>query len=414
MNKTIPQKNINRSPMNSYLSKSHQSLNLQQSPKISSKKFRRNITIHIPNNDEKLFSARDIDLKKTNQRGTKLPIQYIRRNDKELQEIITGKKNYNSFRNENTPIKAFKRDFPSFDERKVSKNKYYKIENIKENNINKRPKTATSLHSRNVIKKNIPQIDINKIIEHNYTNKSVDLNNNRIHTESDRYLPKGFLDYHKYITNPNYYKETIDKKIKEITPLYKSVNYKEIKTQALKSDIFMQNTPLDRKELNYNAFRENHQTNVIYMESDIFNRKSNLSNFEKEKMGEKFLFKSELAKNKISSIAKSNSDWVDKKTNILKTTNLPSTKYNIISPGIMNEIPVKNEVKIFNKTKGLDEFNNLTRVTATNPNIDYINKIKENPFAFRKVRELCSDYIESYCQGKSILSKPFGKENIIK
>ena len=207
--------------MNSYLSKSHQSLNLQQSPKISSKKFRRNITIHIPNNDEKLFSARDIDLKKTNQRGTKLPIQYIRRNDKELQEIITGKKNYNSFRNENTPIKAFKRDFPSFDERKVSKNKYYKIENIKENNINKRPKTATSLHSRNVIKKNIPQIDINKIIEHNNTNKSVDLNNIRIHTESDRYLPKGLLDYHKYITNPNYYKETIDKKKKEITPLYK-------------------------------------------------------------------------------------------------------------------------------------------------------------------------------------------------
>jgi hypothetical protein len=176
----------------------------------------------------------------------------------------------------------------------------------------------------------------------------------------------------------------------------------------------MQKNPLDKKELNYNAFRENHKTNVVYMESDIFNRKKNLSSFEKEKMGEKFLFKSELAKNKISSIAKSNSDWEDKKTNVLKTTNLPSTKYNIISPGIMNEIPVKNGVTIFNKTKGLDEFIHLTRVTAANPNIDYVKKIKENPFAFRKVRELCSDYIESYCQGKSILSKPFGKENMIK
>ena len=81
----------------------------------------------------------------------------------------------------------------------------------------------------------------------------------------------------------------------------------------------MQKTPLDKKELNYNAFRENHKTNVVYMESDIFNRKKNLSPFEKEKMGEKFLFKSELAKNKISSIAKSNSDWEDKKTNVLKT-----------------------------------------------------------------------------------------------
>ena len=53
MNKTIPQKNINRSPMNSYLSKSHQSLNLQQSPKISSKKFRKKITINITNKDKK-------------------------------------------------------------------------------------------------------------------------------------------------------------------------------------------------------------------------------------------------------------------------------------------------------------------------------------------------------------------------
>jgi hypothetical protein len=228
-----------------------------------------------------------------------------------------------------------------------------------------------------------------------------------IHTESDRYLPKGYLDYYKFVTNPNYYKEIIETKIKGNTPLYKSVNYKEIKSQALKSDILMQKPVLDRKELNYNAFRDSHKTNVKYMESDIFHRKNNLSDFEKNKMGEKFLFKSDLAKNKISNIANSNSEWVDKKTNVFKTTNLPSTQYNIIAPGRINTIPIKKDINIYNKTKGLDEFIHLTRVTAANPNLDYVQKIKENPFAFRKVKEICSDYLESYSQGKSILSKPF-------
>jgi hypothetical protein len=32
---------------------------------------------------------------------------------------------------------------------------------------------------------------------------------------------------------------------------------------------------------------------------------------------------------------------------------------------------------------------------------------KENPYAFRKVREMCNDYYESYNPGKSILRKPF-------
>ena len=121
MLKKTPQKNLNIRPMSSYISKSYRSLNLQQSPKISSKKFRRNIAINIPENSERLFSLRDIDLKKTNQRGTELPIQYQRRNDNELKQIINGK-GFNSFRNQNTPVKAFKRNFPSFDEREFINN----------------------------------------------------------------------------------------------------------------------------------------------------------------------------------------------------------------------------------------------------------------------------------------------------
>ena len=376
MIKTIPQRDFNIRPMSEYASKSHNSISIQQSPKISSKKFR-NIIIESPNSN-KLFSLRDINLKKTNQKGTELPQQYIRRNDEELQQLLTSN-TYNS----------------SKTEKKL-----------------KRPQSASAGHSKIYMKNDNLQIETSDI----KTNNNLKKNKYKsrlikyipIHTESDRYLPKGYLDYYKFVTNPDYYKETIEKKIKGNTPLYKSVNYKEIKSQALKSDILMQKPINDRKELNYNAFRDSHKTNVIYMQSDIFHRKNNLSEYEKNKMGEKFLFKSDLAKNKISNIANSNSEWIDKKTNVFKTTNLPSTKYNIIAPGRINSIPIKNDIKVYNRTKGLDEFIHLTRVTAANPNLDYVQKIKENPFAFRKVKEMCSDYLESYSQGKSILSKPFG------
>jgi hypothetical protein len=408
MIKTIPQRDFNIRPMSEYASKSHNSISIQQSPKISSKKFR-NIIIESPNSS-KLFSLRDINLKKTNQRGTELPQQYIRRNEEELKQLLTSN-NYYSSRNEKNPIKAFNKEFPSFDERKVSNNETKKLSsnnNEKTEKKIKRPQSASLPNSKmNMKKDNLQNETSNKKNNNRKRYKNRLIKYIPIHTESDRYLPKGYLDYYKFVTNPDYYKEIVETKIKGNTPLYKSVNYKEIKSQALKSDILMQKPVMDRKELNYNAFRDSHKTNVIYMQSDIFHRKNNLSDFEKKKMGEKFLFKSELAKNKISNIANSNSEWVDKKTNVFKTTNLPSTQYNIIAPGRINTIPIKKDINIYNKTKGLDEFIHLTRVTAANPNLDYVQKIKENPFAFRKVKEICSDYLESYSQGKSILSKPF-------
>ena len=411
MIKTIPQRDFNIRPMSEYASKSHNSISIQQSPKISSKKFR-NIIIESPNSS-KLFSLRDINLKKTNQRGTELPQQYIRRNEEELKQLLTSN-NYYSSRNEKNPIKAFNKEFPSFDERKVSNNETKKLSsnnNEKTEKKIKRPQSASLPNSKmNMKKDNLQNETSNKKNNNRKRYKNRLIKYIPIHTESDRYLPKGYLDYYKFVTNPDYYKEIVETKIKGNTPLYKSVNYKEIKSQALKSDILMQKPINDRKELNYNAFRDSHKTNVIYMQSDIFHRKNNLSEYEKNKMGEKFLFKSDLAKNKISNIANSNSEWIDKKTNVFKTTNLPSTKYNIIAPGRINSIPIKNDIKVYNRTKGLDEFIHLTRVTAANPNLDYVQKIKENPFAFRKVKEMCSDYLESYSQGKSILSKPFGNE----
>ena len=158
MIKTIPQRDFNIRPMSEYASKSHNSISIQQSPKISSKKFR-NIIIESPNSN-KLFSLRDINLKKTNQKGTELPQQYIRRNDEELQQLLTSN-TYNSSKTENNPIKVFNKKFPSFDEEKVSKNKTKKLSsnnNKKTEKKLKRTQSTSEGHSKIYMKNNNIQI----------------------------------------------------------------------------------------------------------------------------------------------------------------------------------------------------------------------------------------------------------------
>ena len=400
----------NSRPNSANISNSHKSINLLQSPKISSTKFRRDIIIDSNINKNKLFSLNDINDKITNQRGTELPIQYKRRSEKELDELFTIKeyKSYKKEDKESKKNKTLKKEHLSFDERKNLNNPIKNSTNdisinnltIDENKI-KRQQTSITLRKKN---KNFSNENLN-----NKPTKSIKqkIKYKPIHTENDYYLPKNYIHYYKFVTNPEFYKEKINDKIQSITPHYKLINYKEIKAKASESDIFMQKEIKDSREINYNSFRERKSNNNYYNESDIFNRKKDLNDFEKKKTGEKFLFKSELAKNKISNIADSNSDWEAKKSLLITSKNLPSTKYNIISPRLINHIPIKSDIIKYNKTKGIDEFIDLTRVTSSNPNLDYVKVIKENPYAFRKVREMCNDYYESYNPGKNILRKPF-------
>ena len=373
---------------------SHSKLSLQQSPKISSKKFR-NIIIDSPNNLNKLFSLRDINIHKI-QKGTELPIQYMR-NKSEFED------NYFS-----TKFKTI-----NSESRNINHNiKQNKTEIEIENKNNKRPQSAKNLKTKNRIKKNkeekkIPELDLENLEKKKKSNNDVFT----LHNLSDRYLPKNYKYYFQCVTNPNFFKNKINNKIKEKRNNRGSVNLQNIKLNNLKSDIFMLKETKDPKEINYNIFRENHKKNIIYLQSDIFNTNKNLTDFEKEKTGEKFLFNSQLSKNKFSNIAESKSNWEDKKINIIKAINKSSVSYNILNSSKKNYINQTNkDVKTYNKTKGIDEFVDLTRITSSNPNLDFQNKFKENPFTFRRIRQLCSDFIESYNQGKAILKKPFPKE----
>ena len=380
------------------------SINLQQSPKIYSKKFR-NIIIESTITDNKFYSLIDINDKKFIQNGTKLPKQYKRLNEKEFEEIYFKQK-FKTIENENENINKIKKN-----QKKKNKDnnfKCYSNTNINHNEII-RPQSAKNLTLKNQIinkkKEIMPKLNLENI-ENNIEEKKY-----TIHTENDRYLPKNYKYYLKCITNHSFFNNKIIEKIKKYSPLQKNINYNDIKNKNLKSNVF--NEKISDKELNYKNITKHIKSN-IYLESDIFNlnKIDNLNNFQKKKIGEQFLFNSPLTKSKLSNIAESNSNWKDKKLNILKSINKSSVPYNILSPSIKNKDLSNENVKLFNKMKGINEFEDLTRIYSPNHNIEYQKKFNENKLNFRKVKEICSDYIESYSKGKDILKNIFPKNEI--
>ncbi len=305
------------------------SINLQQSPKIYSKKFR-NIIIESTITDNKFYSLIDINDKKFIQNGTKLPKQYKRLNEKEFEEIYFKQK-FKTIENENENINKIKKN-----QKKKNKDnnfKCYSNTNINHNEII-RPQSAKNLTLKNQIinkkKEKMPKLNLENI-ENNIEEKKY-----TIHTENDRYLPKNYKYYLKCITNHSFFNNKIIEKIKKHSPLQKNINYNDIKNKNLKSNVF--NEKISDKELNYKNITKHIKSN-IYLESDIFNlnKIEHLNNFQKKKIGEQFLFNSPLTKSKLSNIAESNSNWKDKKLNILKSINKSSVPYNILSPSIKNK-----------------------------------------------------------------------------
>ncbi len=398
-------------PLSHYLNKNNKNILtdnnknvlLQQSPKISSRKFRVFKTEENKNKSNKyiknnLFSLNDINDKVTNKRGTDFPDSFKRYNYNELKKIITSS-NENKIKNEE------------------------KIEENKQNNNNnnkdyKRPNSAKNLNKKK-LKINIENNNTkenNKNNENN-NNKNKDIkiiyNTNKkaeellikymINKKNDKFLPKNYNYYNTCLNNPILYNEMKNEQILKIAPKYKILNYNNIKNKINYSDIFFV-----KKENNINNKTFNN-TNNKYLQSNIFNTK-NLTNYDIEKSSEKYLFnKTNLQK--YSKISDSKSDFVPYKinnVNQINSNNLTNEKYNIIAPNIKNYLDIcKNDVKSNKKIKGLSEFYDKTRKTNCNINEDYQKAFENNKFTFRKVHQMCGDYIESYNISKSLVNHPF-------
>ena len=396
-------------PLSHYLNKNNKNILtdnnknvlLQQSPKISSRKFRVFKTEENKNKSNKyiknnLFSLNDINDKVTNKRGTDFPDSFKRYNYNELKKIITSS-NENKIKNEE------------------------KIEENKQNNNNnnkdyKRPNSAKNLNKKK-LKINIENNNTKENNKNNENNNNKDIkiiyNTNKkaeellikymINKKNDKYLPKNYNYYNTCLNNPILYNEMKNEQILKIAPKYKILNYNNIKNKINYSDIFFV-----KKENNINNKTFNN-TNNKYLQSNIFNTK-NLTNYDIEKSSEKYLFnKTNLQK--YSKISDSKSDFVPYKinnVNQINSNNLTNEKYNIIAPNIKNYLDIcKNDVKSNKKIKGLSEFYDKTRKTNCNINEDYQKAFENNKFTFRKVHQMCGDYIESYNVSKSLVNHPF-------
>lgn len=322
-------------------------LTLQQSPKISSNKFRGKVGNDKPT--QKLFSLLDVNDKITNQRGTDMPGNYKRRTKEELDKVLRGKE-------------------------EVSK--------------------TGEVPNNNKEKKQTKKMRVNSA--HPGVHKF----------KKDRYLPKFYENYYAQVQCPRLLTEALTQNTFHNPHLY-NISIKDIKAKVYNSDVFMIKPLPSQTKAGDPLVKQNNK----YMASDIFYRDKNPEKFAIEKSGEKYFFNSSSTSNKFTTAIESNSAWKDKNTGIIKMKNLPSTNYNILSPTAKSITRPRSEYhQPANKTKAISEFIDLTRVPAPNFNPGYQSYLNKNQFTFRKVHGMCSDYAETFGANRNLCSKLFSSK----
>jgi hypothetical protein len=403
----------------------------------------RNIYSHT-----KLFSLLDVDEKITNSKGTSLPVQYKRLTPSELKTIfgVTYTTGWNYDKNfmkkimENTEkqknelkmkrIKIIKSNscqnfndkeynvkLDNYNENNKIK-KFKKKENLilNENNIQLNDKddnlknlnTEKNLKNSNTInhfplslneKENMPKKEIYKSSDNINYQKS---------NRKDRWLPKGYNDYELLVKNPHLLKLNFNSNnvFAGKLPL---LNLKEIQYKSTHSDIFFQEPP-SKHESDYIKRVMNIRDT---QNSDIFLQKNDLDSVCKS--GETYLFKPQ-KKFIFNNSIESNSTWTphNPKKGLI---NHCSTEYNLVN-GTKNFSQTKNDIMIesknlkinpIHKQKGLNEFTDLTRVSAPNISKPYNEAYKNNQDVFKKRTDICGNYYDIHGSYRDLCDRPFYK-----
>ena len=384
---------------------------ITQSHKISTNKLK------YSTKKEKLYSLNDINDKITNSKGPKIPKQYKRLTDKELNQYYGNDK-----------LVGWSYD-------KLLINKYFQQFKTPQNIVNKKIGNLTESHKEN---------DTN-LLNNNKNNEISNHNNNENNKKvgfkrpfsqrnkksqrfipatkrNDIWMPKDYKKYDLQVKNPRIISTALsfDISLKRIP----SYSYQEIRKKMNNTDIFFTK---DKSNNNNKRIKSSY----IFSESDVFcvkNDKVNLS-----KCGETYLFKHNSLK-KYTPINESNSGWKPG-VNYPNLINHPSTNYSILSPSMKNDQYIRTKQSIFeeskninknkindayqkkisffnptHKQKGLGEFIDITKNGSGNPGKDYVNKIKENPLCFQKNSEVCATFGDVYYNYKNVSTRPFMKE----
>lgn len=333
---------------------------MKQSPKITSGKIRPGTRGPEFNKDttEKLFSQLDIPINKI-ATGTKLPQQYIKRDEEELQKIFNGEEPINDLK-QNEETKQFSK----------TANNFFTTRNTNHN-------TAYN--------KFIPDIPtINDMKE----------------SRPDSLKPGRFSEYERLVKTSHTNRHN---------PNFPIVNAKEIKSKMQSSDVFF------RKKDNQDIIQCSHskQKALDYQDSDIFNHKNNL--ISNNKSGEPYMIK-DPKKVYYSITSKSNSEW-HTKNSVPTLLNYTSAEYHLLNPGIKNISKTKKDIVesagMFNPTyrqKSICEFIDLTRVGVPNPNKEYLQAFNKAKFSFGRNTNLCGSYLNVHRMYKNMSDRPFVKK----
>ena len=387
---------------------------MTQSPKMTTNKLR------YSTQKEKLYSLNDINDKITNSKGPKLPKQYKRLTDKELNQYYGNDKlvgwSYDKlfinqyFQKFKNPQNAVNKKSENLDKlQKKYNTNLLKSENNKDNEISNQNNNGENnkivIFKRPFSQRNKKPQKIILATKRNYI-----------------WMPKNYRKYDLQVKNPRMISTTLsfDISLKRIP----SYTHKEICQKMNNTDIFFVK---DKKNNNNNRIKSSY----IFSESDVFCKKNDKINLSKS--GETYLFKHNSLK-KYTPLNESNSRWKPG-VNYPNLINHPSTDYSILSPNMKNNQYIRTKQTIFeeskninknkisdalqkkilffnptHKQKGLAEFIDITKNGSGNPGKDYVNKFKENPLCFQRNSEVCATFGDVYYNYRNVSTRPFMKE----
>ena len=408
---------------------SNDDITLNQSPKISSGKFRSLLT------NRNNFSLLDINDKVTNSRGTSLPIQYKRLTSKEVKELFNIEKleNYKKF--QKMKYNSMKNIF--LEKNKIAnKTKHQNIINKKnfEKNyetdiINNKTDICDNINNNinnSCIKNEIKKIKKDNIIisKRPQTSKANNRkkiifeeekkNNEKTYKIKDIWKPLNYEEYEEMVND----KKKLIKKMQK-NPFFTRLpqcSIKEIKEKVNHSDIFfLQKNNKENIDLEHNNNYIKKKNYNIYFNSDIFNIKNDEINI--KKIGEKYLFNNQ-NNIKYTSSKESQSSW---QNNIYKDpiNNFSSKNYNILSPNRKNNFLNKDDIykslikKPLNKQKGLGNYMDSANNNSSHFGQEYSKCYKSNPNCFKKVTEICANFGDLFLHYKNMCDQPFHKIKIL-
>jgi hypothetical protein len=408
---------------------SNDDITLNQSPKISSGKFRSLLT------NRNNFSLLDINDKVTNSRGTSLPIQYKRLTSKEVKELFNIEKlenykkfqkmKYNSMKNiflEKNKIANKTKHQNIINKKNFEKNYETDIINNKTDicdNINNNTNNSCIKNEIKKIKKD--NIIISKRPQTSKANNRKKIifeeekkNNEKTYKIKDIWKPLNYEEYEEMVND----KKKLIKKMQK-NPFFTRLpqcSIKEIKEKVNHSDIFfLQKNNKENIDLEHNNNYIKKKNYNIYFNSDIFNIKNDEINI--KKIGEKYLFNNQ-NNIKYTSSKESQSSW---QNNIYKDpiNNFSSKNYNILSPNRKNNFLNKDDIykslkkKPLNKQKGLGNYMDSANNNSSHFGQEYSKCYKSNPNCFKKVTEICANFGDLFLHYKNMCDKPFHKIKIL-